>query len=159
MLNCEVVKMITYKLLNNATGVITTRRPTIIQDDLKIAFIDAPKNATAIFGIKDGYSIYRKLNDSGECSLEHNALNGVVDVTVAVLDDTTPLCKWECEDICAEKISDGKVLVYPDDNLSKSVVDLRIENHSLRIETAALKAEVSNVKQYIERIVQAYDFT
>mgnify|MGYP000764053941 CR=1 FL=1 len=73
-----------YQLLNNYTGVVLTREPEFICDELYITFTGAPANATAIFERADGESAYRDLSE-GLCGLDTDFLRGSIKVTVVVL--------------------------------------------------------------------------
>lgn len=150
--------MIEYKLLNNQTAVLITRQPVAIYDELEITFIGAPKEATAIFDTADG-AYYRKLA-SEKCSLPVNKLSGDIRVAVAILDGTTPIKRWECEELKATALKDGSVLIMPNDlNLPKVVANLRIENDSIRSENANITKELNAIKKKLDDILNAYDFT
>ena len=147
-----------YKLLGNGSAVILTRQPEIVYDELYITFSGAPSDATAIIETS-GDSLYRKLSE-GTCAVPANKLRGEVKITVAILDGTTPPKRWTCEELKAEALRDGGILVCPNDlNLPQTIFDLRIENQEIREENATIKGELAAIKKRLNEIMEAYDFT
>lgn len=148
-----------YKLLDNGTGVILTRQPEIVDDELYIGFAEAPADATAIFEVKGGDSYYRALSD-GLCKLPASKLSGEVTVTVALMNGETPLRRWACEEFKAVKQRNGGTLIAPNDmNLPLVVVGLRLEHQELSRKNAELEAKIGELEEMLAKIMEGYDFT
>ena len=148
-----------YKLLDNGVGVILTRQPEIVEDELFIDFADAPADATAIFETKGGNSYYRLLSD-GLCSLPIKKIVGEVKVTVALLNGETPPRRWLCEEFKVSIQRNGGALVAPNDmNLPQTVVELRLENQEIRASHKRLEERYEELKDMLEKIMEGYDFT
>lgn len=147
--------MIKYKLLNNGTAVILSRHPKVVYERVKLVFSGAPENTTAIVEC-NGSTAYYKASD---CKLHCDKLSGVIKVTVAVLDDSVPLKKWTCEELNAEKLKDGGVLITPNDlNLPQAVANLRLENNAIREENAEIKEEIAALNKRLDKIMSGYKF-
>ena len=148
-----------YKLLDNGVGVILTRQPEIVEDELYINCANAPANATAIFETMEGDSYYRLLSD-GLCSLPVQKIVGEVKVTVALLNGETPPRRWLCEEFKVSIQRNGGALVAPNDmNLPQTVVELRLENQEIRASYKRLEERYEELKDMLEKIMEGYDFT
>lgn len=148
-----------YKLLDNGVGVILTRQPEIVEDELFIDFTDAPADATAIFETKGGTPYYRLLSD-GLCSLPVKKIIGEVKVTVALLNGETPPRRWLCEEFKVSIQRNGGALVAPNDmNLPQTVVELRLENQEIRASYKRLEERYEELKDMLKKIMEGYDFT
>ena len=151
------IPRIQYKLLNNATAVLITRQPVVLEKELDIVFLDAPENATVLMSAS-GASFCRKLTD-GICTVPIDKMIGTVKITLTVLNNAVPLKKWGCEELKTQHLRDGSVLVFPNDlNLPQTIVDLRIENDEIRREHEKLKEEFKKIKERIEKVFEAYKF-
>ena len=65
-----IIPKITYKLLDNDTGVITARTPVVTDVQAEICFDGYPENALAVFKYGTGREVYRELV-GGKCLIEH----------------------------------------------------------------------------------------
>ena len=149
---------ITYRILDNATAVIITRQPVALYEELRVTFAGAPEGATAILE-SGGDSFYRVL-DEESCSVPVDKLNGVVKVTVALLDGSTRSRKWVCEELLAEKLKDGGTLVFPNDmNLPQRFIELKLENESIRQTNERIEARLGELENRLERLLEGYDLT
>ena len=147
-----------YKVLNNNTAVLLTMSPQIIYGNLRISFEDAPGNVTAIFKCGDA-SYYRELKD-GICEIPSDKLSGEVKISLAILDTKTPLQKWICDSLNAQRTKDGGVLVSLKDLIApETVAKLRIENQNIRNEFAAVRSELQRLDALYHKIMDVYDFT
>ena len=148
-----------YKLLDNESGVILTRQPEIVEEELFISFIDAPADATAIFETNDGVSYYRALSE-GTCSLPVKRVAGEVKVTVALLDGSARTRKWICEELLAKKQESGGTLVSPNDmNMPQRFVELKLENEGIRQNQERLEGRVKELEDRLEKLLEGYDLT
>ena len=147
-----------YKILDNNTAVVLTRQPKLIYNELYVDFLDAPLGATAIFE-SGGNTMYRLLN-GGTCSVPSDKLNGVVKVTVALLDGSTRPCRWTCEELLAEKQKSGGTLISPNDmNLPQRFVELKLENHTVRQSLERLEGRIKELEDRLEKLLEGYDLT
>lgn len=147
-----------YKILNNGKAVIITRQPQVVYDDLSVKFINAPVNSTAIINAM-GVISYRELKED-MCIIPKSKLNGVIEIMVAAFDGTTPTPKWVCEEITAEPLKDGGILISPNSlELQKIITDLKIENSQIRDENLQIKADITALQKRLDEIMNAYDFT
>lgn len=146
-----------YKILDNGTAVVLTRQPELVYDDLYVDFSGAPSGATAIFE-SGGDSMYRLLH--GEtCSVPVDKLNGVVKVTVALLDGSARPRKWACEELLAEKKSGGTLISPNDMNLPQRFVEVKLECDGIRQSQERLEECVKELKDRIEKLLEGYDLT
>ncbi len=144
-----------YKILDNGTAVVLTRQPEMVYDELYIDFSGAPSGATAIF--ESGGSLYRLLNGV-TCSVPVDKLNGVVKVTVALLDGSARPRKWTCEELLAEKQKNGGTLISPNDmNLPQRFVELKLENESIRQTNDRISMRLKKLEDKLERLLEGYD--
>lgn len=145
-----------YKILDNGTAVVLTRQPELVYDELYIDFSGAPSGATAIFEV-GGDSLYRLLH--GEtCSVPADKLNGVVKVTVALLDGSARPRKWACEELLAEKQKSGGTLVSPNDmNLPQRFIELKMENEAIRQTNERIETRLKELEDKLERLLEGYD--
>jgi hypothetical protein len=146
-----------YKILDSGTSVVLTRHPQMLSEELQIEFEGAPSNATAIFEIGER-SIYRNLVESS-CSVPVDKLNGVVKVTIAVLDGSARPRKWICEELLAEKQSGGTLVAPNDMNLPQRFVELKLENEVIRQTQERLEWRVKVLEDRLEKLLEGYDLT
>lgn len=147
------------KLLDNSKGVILTRQPEIVYDNLYLSFTGAPQFSTAIFDRNDGESIYRSLED-GQCSVPERFLQGEIKVTVVVFDGTVNPDKWVCEGLKITKQKKGGVLVSPNDmNIPEQMVELQIELQEMRKKDKEQSEKISELNKKIEKLLEGYDIT
>lgn len=145
-----------YRVLNNGTAVLLTRRPSLESGEICVTFTGAPSGATAIFEF-NGNSIYRLLED-GMCTIPANKLKGPVGVTLALLDGSSRPKKWVCEELVADVWENGAVLVSPNDaNLPQRVTELALENEELRVLLGKLAGEIQSLKDKLESLYEGYD--
>lgn len=147
-----------YKVFDNGTAVVLTRHPEIAYDKLNIDFSDAPSGATAIFEC-GGDSFYRLL-DGVTCSVPVGKLDGVVKVTVAILDGSASPRKWSCEELLAEKLESGGTLISPNDmNLPQRFVELKMENQNIRQHNERIELRLKSLEDRLEKLLEGYDIT
>ncbi len=148
--------MMEYKVLDNGTAVILSRQPETVYDELHISFSGAPLGATAILE-SDGNSLYRQL-DGVSCSVSVDKLNGVVRVTVVLLDGSASPRRWYCEELFAEKLRDGGTLISPNDmNLPQRFVELKMENEAIRQSHERLEKRLDELEEKFEDLLEGYD--
>jgi hypothetical protein len=148
----------TYKLLDNERAVLLTRQPEIVyNEELYIEFSDAPSDCTAVFENRD-IQLYRTLKDNA-CAVPLDKLDGIVKVTVVKIDGSARPPKWICEEFKIDKLTQGGVLIAPNDmNLPQNVCELRIENQKLRQMYLELKKEMEQLHSMLTNIMEGYDF-
>ena len=147
-----------YKIFDNDTGVILSRNPVTVYDDLSVSFSGAPENATAIFDTENA-SLYRPLTD-GACTVPADVLIGAIRVTVVVFDGSACSRRWPCEELFAEKLRDGGTLVFPNDmNLPQRFVELKKENDDIRQSQKRIEERLAELEDRIERLLDGYDLT
>ena len=147
-----------YKLLGSGKAVIISREHEIVYDNFFITFSGAPSDATAILDV-NGSSLYRKLED-GVCSIPANKLVGEIRVTVVILDGTTPIKRWNCEELKAETLRDGGTLVSPNDmNLPQKLADLELEYEHIRQTNERITKRLQALEDRLEKILEGYDLT
>lgn len=147
-----------YKILDNGTAVILTRQPDIVYDELQVDFLGAPIGATAIFE-SNGVSMYRLLYD-GTCSIPSNRLDGVITVTLALLDGSASPRRWICEEIMAKREKNGGTLISPNDmDLPARYVELKLENEEIRKEIKLFGARIEKLNGRLETLLEGYDLT
>ena len=146
-----------YRLLNDGCGVILTRQPEIISEELAITFTGAPDGAVAIFS-HNGTSHYRELNE-GCCVLSVPFLTGEISVRVIHYNGSARPPSWSCEGIIAKDYHGG-VLVAPDDNnLPLEVTRLKIANHELRDGLTDLEKKYTQLYEKLNSLMEGYDLT
>ena len=147
-----------YKLLKNNRGVILTRQPELINDELIITFTGAPNKATAIFDNGDSGSIYRLLKDSS-CAVPAAFLTGETRVTVALLDGAADAPKWACEGIKGTKTKDG-IFVCPDDmDVPSKIADVLIAQDEITDKISELMKMYSGLESKLNKLLEGYDIT
>ncbi len=147
-----------YQILDNGTAVVLTRQPELVYDTLYIDFSGAPSDATAIFE-SNGDTIYRRLCGK-TCSVSVDKLDGAVKVTIAVLDGSARPYKWACEELMAEKQSNGGTLISPNDNnLPQKVVKLELQMQELNRSFISLEEKYKLLEDKLEKILEGYDLT
>jgi hypothetical protein len=145
------------KLLNNGKAVILTRQPIVVYNELCLSASEAPQN-TSLSVRTPTTSLYRELS-GGECVLPASKLNGVLSLYFTVVDDSVPLKKWYCEEMKAERLKDGGVLICPNDfNLPQAVADLLVENDEIRKEYKDIKDCLKKTNERVDKIFEAYKF-
>lgn len=145
-----------YKILDNGTAIVLTRRSQLVYGDLDIAFLGAPSGATAIFDSGSG-SLYRPIHD-GTCSVPADKLDGAVKVTVALLDGGVSSRKWACEELLAEKQKNGGTLVSPNDvSLSRFFVEMKLENEKIRQGQEYLEERIKELEDRLAKLFEGYD--
>ena len=146
-----------YRLLDNQTGVLITRKPEMIYDELVIGFSGCPMGATAIIE-SGGKSFYREIVEE-TCAISEGCLCGHdVRVCVAILDHSARPKRWMCEHFIAEKQRDGGTLVYADESmLPKKYTDLALEAQALRKRCTAVEDRVQKLEDRLERLMEGYD--
>ncbi len=143
------------KLLNNGRGVIVSRQPKLLNSDEEFFFEGAPEGATAIFSSGENH-YYRKLNN-GCCVLPHTALGGVFGIVVAVMDGKVGSPRFVCEEIKTERLTDGSILMLPNDGeLPGLVAELQVENHELREKNGELGKKVETLFKDIKLMKTAF---
>ena len=147
----ESVNNIKYKLLDTGRAFIITREPMIADRLVYFEFIDAPEGCTAIFEHEDK-QIYRKLDENKSCSISADKINGVVKVTVMLLDGSAHTEKWSCEQLYVKK-SKGTTLISPNVfDMPKHIAELAAENESMRKINATLIVELSEASARIKTL-------
>lgn len=145
------------KLLNNGKAVILTRQPIVVYNELRLSASEAPKN-TSLSVRTPTTSLYRELS-GGECVLPTSKLNGVLSLYFTVVDNSVPLKKWYCEEMKAERLKDGGVLICPNDfNLPQAVADLLVENDEIRKQNEEIKQQIQKTNERLDKFLEAYDF-
>ena len=146
-----------YRLLDNQTGVLSNRKPILVEKNLVLSFPQAIDKMTVAIE-NQGVQYFRELQ-SRRCSIDVAALQGEIKVTLL---DTTPgrlQKKWVCEGLFAEHTKNG-VWVYPNDgNLPQIVAQLRVENDNMRQDFAALEKKFKGLEERFERMMEGYDVT
>ena len=147
-----------YKLLGNKKGIILTRNPEIIENELEVSFVDAPVGCIAIFENSEGDLDYRELEDK-VCLLSSNFLNGVIRVTLAVFDDTSHPTKWMCEEIVAQKLKDGSTLIMPNDmNMPQKFVEVQLELEKITEYISKLEKRIKMMEDKFEAVFEGHNY-
>lgn len=142
------------KLLDNGTGVIITRQPFITHDDEIVFFEGAPENAVVIYE-RDATQFYRDIKDC-KAELPFAILEGVIKISVVVI--SAHSIKWTCEELFANVLESGGVLIAPNDmNLPQQVVDLKLENEALKKENAEIRRIIKEIEDKLQGILEGYD--
>lgn len=98
------------------------------------------------------------MSEQSGCSIPASFLDGIVKVTVAILDGSARPTKWICEALTAERQEDGSVFVAPDDtNLPQKVADLQMENDALRCRVDELAKSLEDLYTRIQTMLEGYD--
>ena len=152
-----MAKKITYRLLNNQTGVILVRNPVLLSGAFTLRFPGMADKLSVEFE-NQGISYFRELR-SGECQINTDKLQGAVKVTLLETASGSARRKWTCEELFVEHTDKG-VWIYPNDgSLPQVVAKLRVENDDIRRELAALKKEFKALEKRFERMMEGYDVT
>ena len=147
-----------YKLLDNHVGVLLSRQPEVIEDELTICFVGAPSDSVATFSEKGGRPCLRKLTD-GECTFPVRKLSGEITVSVSSVEGNA-LMKWICDELKFTHISKKQTLIAPNDLLLPfAVAELRLENQELRGMVAELDDKIKKLDERLESIMEGYDLT
>lgn len=147
-----------YKLLKKNRGVILTRQPELIKDELIITFAGAPDKATAIFDNSNGGSLYRQLED-GTCAVPASFLTGETRVTVTLLDGSSNTPKWACEGIKGTETKGG-VFVCPNDmDVPSKIADVLIAQDEITEKIDELMKMYSGLDSKLNKLLEGYDIT
>lgn len=142
----------TIKLLGNGHGIITTRTPKIIGDALELVFDGAASNLVAVITASDGVH-YRTL-DEGRCRIKAEHLADSVCISV-VSDDKKQ--RYKCEKVKCKKLSDGKMLVYPDDvDFAEDYLRVKIELDDLYRKYGSLLVKIDNLEKTFKNMMEGY---
>lgn len=145
-----------YKLLDSGEGILITRQPKLIPEEVYVSFSGAPPDATAIFKTSED-SFYRNLTNGG-CTAPINRMNGEVSVTVCVLNGTGTAPKWTCEGIVCEKHKHGGTLVFPNDmNIPQRFADIKIEFDEHKKYVKKLEEKLGALENKLSEILEGYD--
>lgn len=146
-----------YKLLKKNRGIILTRQPELIKDELIITFAGAPDKATAIFDNGDN-SLYRQLED-GSCAVPALFLKGETRVTVTLLNGAVNAPKWACEGIKGTETKGG-VFVCPNDmDVPSKIADILIAQDEITDKIGELMKMYSGLETKLNRLLEGYDVT
>lgn len=146
-----------YICLKNRKGVILPRRFDVFDTEICFRFQNAPAGAVAVFDNGER-TYYRDLNDDGTCGIP--PVEGVLNVSVAVLDGTLAGERWACEKVRCEKLSSGEIFVAPDDTeLPGKVAEMCLENDALRARLENAETAISRLQEQLERLMEGYDIT
>lgn len=142
------------RLLDNGTGVILSRQPFITHEDEIIELENAPLNSVVIYE-KNGLQFYREIKN-GRAVLPFSILDGIIKISVSII--ISAANKWICEEIRADHLDNGGVLVAPNDlNLPQVVVDLKLENEALRKENVEIRARINALDNKLNGILEGYN--
>lgn len=150
-----------YKILRDfKKGILLTRQPEIVSDELIITFSDAPDDAVAIFeSYATGDSIYRTLQDK-TCSVPMGFLKGEISVHVTVMDGKTAAPVFVCEELKAEPVQGSGVLILPNDsNLTKIVAEIQLDMQEIKNELKTVTEKYSELDKKLVKLLEGYDIT
>ena len=151
------MQLLTYTLLSNHTGVLTSRGAQLVKDKLPIRFEKVPERSTAVFTC-GGVECYRTLSPQGECEIPASFLDGHMSVAVVILDGSARPERWSCEGLIAERQQDGAVFISPDDtDLAGKVATVLAENDALRGEINALSERIETLSRRVKTMLEGYD--
>ena len=152
-----IIPKIICRLLDNNTGVITTRTPVVTDKQVELSFIGYPENALVVFMFENGREVYRELID-GSCLMDFSYRNGIIKVAVVVNDGTTSSSRWICEQLQFYQIPNGEFIVCPNDtNLPLEFTKLKIENEQLRLDNKKLHKRLDEFDARLNKIMEGYD--
>lgn len=147
-----------FRLLSNGKGVITSRQPKVVKDNATFLFNGAPEGATAVFA-PPGTVYYRPLQN-GRCNIPSKYLEGDITVAVSVNGEGSSKKRIPCESIKAEKLSDGSVLIVPNDcNLPEEFASLRVEVDELRTQHKSLEDKYRELEDRLDTYMSGYNLT
>ena len=142
------------RLLDNGTGVILSRQPFITHEDEIIEFENAPLNSVVIYE-KNGLQFYREIKD-GRAVFPFSIMDGIIKISVSIIISAANM--WICEEIRADHLENGGVLVAPNDmNLPQMVVDLKLESEALRAENKEIRETLNAFEDKLQGILEGYD--
>lgn len=150
-----------YKILQDfKKGILLTRQPEIVKEDLIISFAEAPDNAVAIFENKrTGDSLYRTLQDE-TCSVPYEFLKGEISVHVTVMNGKTATPVFVCEELKAEPVQGSGVLVLPNDNnLTQTVAEIQLDMQEIKNELKTVTKKYSELDRKLVKLLEGYDIT
>ena len=140
-----------FRLLSNGKGVITSRQPKVVKENAAFLFNGAPEGATVVFAPK-GTTYYRTLQE-GRCNIPAKYLEGEISVVVTVNEKGKAKKRIPCESIKAEKLSDGSVLIAPDDSdLAEEFASMCVEVDKLREEMRVFRAELEQFRRDFDEV-------
>ena len=143
----ESINYIKYKILDTGRAFIITREPVLVEN-LSFEFIDAPKGCTVIFE-SDNKHLLRELDENNSCSVPTDKFNGVVKVTVTLLNGRAKSQKWICEELYAKSVKESTLISPNVMNLPKSISELAIENERIRRDNETIHKELTDAKDRI----------
>lgn len=150
-----------YKILRDfKKGILLTRQPEIVSDELIITFSDAPDDAVAIFeSYATGDSIYRTLQDK-TCSVPVEFLKGEINVAITVMNGKTSMPVFVCEELKTEPVAGSGVLVAPNDgDLPKIVAEIQLDMQKIKTELQTVAEKYSELEEKIAKLLEGYDIT
>lgn len=158
--------MMKYKLFNNGAGSIIDRRKQVANEKLAITFEGAPEGATAAFKTADGVTYYRAIVD-GSCNIPVNEMIGAISVFVISIGSAglsagrrESLTRWECEGIVAEILSDGRVLVFPDDyDLPEKFCRMQLEMAEMKKTNEEILGKIQELSKALDDLKEGYNLT
>lgn len=138
-------------ILTEEYGLLTSCKPQVVRHMLHISFERVPSGAVAVIEA-DGKKIYRKIEDGG-CDIPASALRDLVKVSVVLPDGTASPKRWSCNDILAEVLPDGAILVYPEifgfaETVSKICIELSAMKRDTDEKLAELKKQIDEYGGY-----------
>ncbi len=148
---------IRYKLLNNDTAVLLTRKSLLVYDTFSVFFDGAPENSIAIFTFPGG-SCYRSIQNN-KCVMPAKKLSKEVQVTLAI-PDSDSLKKIACETLKAEPQINGGILLSPADmNFAEEIPKLKLDFHKISEEIKKIRDDIALLTNRLEEITEGYNIT
>jgi hypothetical protein len=145
-----------YKLLDKGEGILITRQPLLVEEEIYVSFSGTPPNATAIFSTSEA-SFYRNLVNGG-CTAPINKMNGEVSVTVCVLEGSGAGQKWTCEGLKCDKHKDGGTVLFPNDmNIPEKFAKIEIEFDEHKKHCIQIEEKLKNLENKLSEILEGYD--
>lgn len=147
----------TYKLLDDHTGVVLSRQPCVIEEkEVVLSFEGAPDGATAVVTTEEDISFYRQLK-GGACTFPVAKLRGVLAVAVTLAEKGKGTRRYVCEGLVATPLERGVLLAPNDMNLPLEVARLRVDNCALRAKNAEIEKKVDALAERLEQMLEGYD--
>lgn len=147
--------IIEYRLTGKGQGIFLKRVSELLNGgtEIKFVFHNATPNSTVVFKSKDK-PFYRTLNESGECSINTDLLEGVVDITVFTSNHTK---LWHCEKLYISKKNDIVMVVAADIDLIDSITTLKLLYHELYVKAISLESKCDKLDSKLTEILEGYD--
>lgn len=145
-----------YRLLDNSKGILLTRQPEFVSDELYITFTGAPEGATAIIVNGQEDSLYREIKDS-VCGVPAAFLTGDVSIVVTLLDGTANAPKWACEGIKASRTKGGLYVCPNDGDIPRQIAEIQLEMQEIRNNIKSLFDKNSELETKLNRLLEGYD--